>query len=125
MYYPLSHASNLHSSQSLLGDHIKSDKIMKISLVQLLAGLALIICSCPSGQGVYLVSPSFSQLIKSGRTPMDMKNTILKIYHLEMNSEFWTRYKNLTRSCLKINSFWTTFNIPLKKIIIACLQPSF
>ena len=40
-----------------------------------------------------------------------------------MNSEFWNRCKNLTRSCWKINSFWTTFNIPLKKIIIVCLQP--
>ena len=41
-----------------------------------------------------------------------------------MNSEFWNRCKNLTRSCWKINSFWTTFNIPLKKIIIVCLKPS-
>ena len=108
----------LHSSQGLLGDNI-----MKDSLTLLLVGLALIICSCPCGQGVYLVSPSIRQLIKGPSArhfPLDLNNTILKFYQLEMNSTFRNRYEQMTRNCLKINSFWSTFN----QITIACLQPT-
>ena len=109
----------LHSSQGLLGDNI-----MKDSLTLLLVGLALIICSSPCGQGVYWVSPSIRQLIQKAppsarQFPLDLNNTILKFYPLEMNSKFWDRYEQMTRNCLKINSFWSTFN----QITIACLQP--
>ena len=94
------------------------------SQIFLLAGLALILYYCPSGQAVYLVSPSVRQLIKKEsfrQFPLDLTKTVLKFYQLDMNSEFWTRYENSTRHCLKINSFWSAFN----QITIACLQPTF
>ena len=70
---------------------------MKNSLFLLLAWLAVIIWFCPSGQAVYLVSPSVRQLIKKEsfqQFPLDLTKTVLKFYQLEMNSEFWTRYVN-------------------------------
>ena len=64
------------------------------SQIFLLAGLALILYYCPSGQAVYLVSPSVRQLIKKESFPLDLTKTVLKFYQLDMNSEFWTRYVN-------------------------------
>ena len=102
---------------------------MKNSLVLLLAGLALIIGFCPSGQAVYLVSPSVGRLTKkeasSRPLPLDLKKTVLKFYQLEMNYEFWTHYENLTRHCLKIKSFWSALQRQSNQITIACLQPTF
>ena len=69
---------------------------MKNSQIFLVAGLALILCYCPSGQAVYLVSPSVRQLIKKEsfrQFPLDLTKTVLKFYQLDMNSEFGlTRY---------------------------------
>ena len=102
---------------------------MKIFIAFLLGGLAMI-CYFPSSHTVFLFSPSVSQLIKNkvntlikkaSFRQLPLEETVLKFYQLEMNSEFWSRYENLTRHCLKINSFWSAVN----QITIACLQPTF
>ena len=100
---------------------------MKNYLVLLLTGLTVIIWICPSGQAVYLVSPSVSQLIKTSKKEQPSRQfpLVLKFYQLDMNSKFWTSYEDLTHHCLKINFFWSALQRTVNQIIIACLQTTF